>query len=212
MSDNFFIAKNKHTAIFNRAFNSNFDIFLICCYIKDTNLLSSATFDSFKLFNYNNPDIPLALSAYQAASNKISFQKGTIKDLDDAIDGWSRNRDLTENKKFFRENSFINFEEFKSFYGPDDNHDRKCHYCKITEFDIDRLIKAGKIKTKRLSTRGRTMEVDRIKPNKGYEKGNIALCCYWCNNAKTDEFSEEEFIPIGEALEKLWRKRLNDNR
>jgi 5-methylcytosine-specific restriction endonuclease McrA len=208
----FSISKTKHSAIFNRAFNSYLDIFLISCYVQDTNLLNSATFDSFKLFNYNNPNIPLALSAYQATSNKVEFHNGTIKDLDDAIDNWHTiNKDFSLYKKFFIESRFINIEEFKSFYGPDDNHDRKCHYCKITELDIDRLIKAGKIKTKRLSTRGRSMEVDRIYPNKGYEYGNIVLCCYWCNNAKTDEFTEKDFIPVGKEFEKIWKERLNDN-
>jgi hypothetical protein len=42
----------------------------------------------------------------------------------------------------------------------------------------------------------------------GYTTGNLALCCYWCNNAKSDEFSAEEFQPVAEALGQVWRQRL----
>ena len=37
------------------------------------------------------------------------------------------------------------------------------------------------------------MEIDRIKANHEYLKDNVVLACYWCNNAKSDEFSEPEF-------------------
>jgi len=34
------------------------------------------------------------------------------------------------------------------------------------------------------------------------------MACYWCNNAKTDEFDGDEFKEIGEAIKKVWKKRL----
>ena len=52
------------------------------------------------------------------------------------------------------------------------------------------------------------MEVDRKKPNEEYHIKNLALCCYWCNNAKTDEFSEEDFKVIGSVIRIVWNKRL----
>ncbi|KOH46766.1 hypothetical protein NC99_04170 [Sunxiuqinia dokdonensis] len=34
--------------------------------------------------------------------------------------------------------------------------------------------------------------------------------CYWCNNAKTDTFSSEEFKIIGKEIGKIWEKRLTE--
>jgi hypothetical protein len=35
------------------------------------------------------------------------------------------------------------------------------------------------------------------------------MACYWCNNAKTDEFTAEEFKPIGEAIGAALMARIN---
>jgi hypothetical protein len=141
---------------------------------------------------------------------KAKLENGlTVKDLDSAIDDWMKKNDTKQYKDYFVENRLIDKKIFTDWYG-DDTKDRSCEWCKITKHEINVLIEVGKIHTKRLSTRGRDMEVDRKEPNKGYEDGNLALCCYWCNNAKTDEFSEEEFIPIGEAIGDVFKKRLRE--
>jgi len=101
-------------------------------------------------------------------------------------------------------------EDFLAFYGEDDKN-RECSYCKITENEISKLINSCSIKTKRLSTRGRSMEVDRINPHLGYTKDNINLSCYWCNNAKTDEFLEDEFKNIAKEIRKVWKGRLKNS-
>lgn len=86
---------------------------------------------------------------------------------------------------------------------------RVCRYCKITEQDIALLIKHGQIKTKRLTTRGRKLEIERREPNEKYDNiKNLTYCCYWCNNAKTDEFSEAEFLYIGQLIGNNWNNRL----
>jgi hypothetical protein len=88
--------------------------------------------------------------------------------------------------------------------------ERKCCYCDITEVEIKKLIEANQINTKRLTTRGRSLELERKNPNEPYDNiKNLAYCCYWCNNAKTDEFSVEEFSAIGEEVKKVWKKRLS---
>ncbi|MGB0237770.1 MAG: hypothetical protein ACPG4B_04840 [Cycloclasticus sp.] len=91
--------------------------------------------------------------------------------------------------------------------------DRKCHYCGINEEQIKYLIQERKIHTKRLPTRGRTLEIERLEPNKPYDEiSNLVYSCYWCNNAKTDEFSEKEFKQIGEIIEHIWKARLNNQK
>jgi hypothetical protein len=56
--------------------------------------------------------------------------------------------------------------------------------------------------------RGKRLEIDRRDPRLSYDDiNNIVWCCYWCNNAKSNFFTEEEFRPIalaiGEALKKI---------
>lgn len=85
--------------------------------------------------------------------------------------------------------------------------ERKCHYCGISEEQIDQLWQKDPMLTKR--KRGKALEIDRKKPNNSYEDiQNLVLSCYWCNNAKTDTFSEEEFLEIGKAIREVWEKRL----
>lgn len=83
-----------------------------------------------------------------------------------------------------------------------------CAYCQITKSQFDTLRQAGQLHTKRLRTRGTSFEIDCRRPELGYTEGNLALCCYWCNNAKTDEFSDAEFQPVADALALVWRRRL----
>ncbi|MCB9447123.1 MAG: hypothetical protein H6585_02115 [Flavobacteriales bacterium] len=104
--------------------------------------------------------------------------------------------------------SEIDFWEFQKWYM---TADRKCHYCNINESQIKILIDKGQIQTKRLTTRGRTLEIERREPNKPYdETDNLVFCCYWCNNAKTDEFTEREFEEIGNCIAEIWKNRLAD--
>jgi len=95
---------------------------------------------------------------------------------------------------------------FIEYYGKNDK-DRECGYCGIKESEIGKLAIKKQIRTKRYYHRGKTMEVDRIDPSKPYVLGNIILSCYWCNNAKTDEFSCEEFRKIAKSITVIWNNR-----
>jgi hypothetical protein len=204
-------ANTRYNSIRDRAFKSYFDIFLIKCFLEESNL-SNVNITEFESFHYDDSDFESCLKVYQLSSEKAKLENGlTVKALDSAIDDWMNRSDTKPFKDYFIENRLIDKEAFKAWYG-DDTKDRSCEWCGIMKTEIEELIKAGQIHTKRLSTRGRDMEVDRRAPNKGYEDGNLALCCYWCNNAKTDEFSEEEFLPVGEAIKEIFRKRLTEAR
>jgi len=98
---------------------------------------------------------------------------------------------------------------FSHFYDWYLHQDRKCHYCGITEQEIGELLTREKLKTKRLSTRGRKLELERRNPVLPYsDLGNLTLCCYWCNNAKTDTFTDEEFNRVGAVFKSIWKDRL----
>jgi len=97
------------------------------------------------------------------------------------------------------------FEFYKWYISPE----RKCHYCDITESQIKQLLDSGNLETKRLATRGRKLELDRMQPNLKYDNlDNLVLSCYWCNNAKTDTFTEEEFKKVGLVFKEIWKERL----
>ncbi len=91
-------------------------------------------------------------------------------------------------------------EEFEKLYKV-----HECAYCGISEEDIMQLAKTDRIFKK--SERGWHLEIDRKDSNKEYMPGNCVRCCYWCNNAKTDEFTEDEFKPIAEKIREVWVKR-----
>jgi len=101
-----------------------------------------------------------------------------------------------------------NYYEFKKWYI---NADKACHYCGITTEQLSLLWARYPNLTKR--KRGKKLEIDRREPNLPYNiTDNLVFSCYWCNNAKTDTFSDTEFVKIGQIIKEIWRERLNDNR
>ena len=85
---------------------------------------------------------------------------------------------------------------------------KHCHYCQITLDEIEKLGEKKKLYKK--SLRGWKLEIDRLNSNFEYSPENCVMSCYWCNNAKTDEFTEEEFINVGIEIGKIWKKRLRE--
>jgi hypothetical protein len=97
-----------------------------------------------------------------------------------------------------------NFWDFCNWYK---TAEQRCHYCGITQEQIDKLHLG--LNNKR-TTRGRTLEIDRKIADESYSNiSNLTYSCYWCNNAKTDTFTEEEFKIIGQAIGTVWKQRLN---
>ena len=82
-----------------------------------------------------------------------------------------------------------------------------CYYCGITQDELNHLHALG-LNNKR-TTRGKTLEIERKIPDERYSNiSNLTYSCYWCNNAKTDTFTEEEFKIIGRAISSVWKQRL----
>ena len=82
-----------------------------------------------------------------------------------------------------------------------------CVYCKITIPMITELANRQQLFKK--NYRGWSLEVDRKNSNYEYSPDNCVMACYWCNNAKTDEFTHEEFMKVGEKIREIWQDRLN---
>lgn len=102
----------------------------------------------------------------------------------------------------------LDYYDFKRWYL---SAEKKCHYCGIKKEEIDLLWSSFPKLTKR--KRGRILEIDRKKPEIPYnDTSNLVFCCYWCNNAKTDTFSEDEFLKVGEVIREIWKNRLDGTR
>jgi hypothetical protein len=86
------------------------------------------------------------------------------------------------------------------------NKTQVCCYCHCTKEQLDKFY--SRTDSKRKNTRGKSLEIERREDNQ-YTENNCDLCCYWCNNAKSDVFSAEEFRHIGEAIGKVIREEIN---
>lgn len=82
----------------------------------------------------------------------------------------------------------------------------KCYYCGINMCQISQLNSKNFIFTKR--ARGTSMEIDQSNAWDFYTDTNCVAACYWCNNAKSDEFYEYEFKIIAKSMKEIWRDRL----
>jgi hypothetical protein len=98
-----------------------------------------------------------------------------------------------------------NFWDFYYWYISQPKH---CHYCKVTQAELDIINNPETIVNSR-PRRGKTFEIDQRNSKGGYSNlKNLVLSCYWCNNAKTDTFTEDEFMIIAQGIQKVWDARL----
>jgi hypothetical protein len=91
-------------------------------------------------------------------------------------------------------NSFKDFEAFLKWYN---DQEKVCYYCGLTEKESQEIVMneiltsnrfPQKGKLGRGQSRGVWLEVDRLKPKANYSAQNCVLCCYFCNNDKSDVF------------------------
>jgi hypothetical protein len=99
--------------------------------------------------------------------------------------------------------SIMSKREFITWYNK--QQPKKCAYCGCTEEEVKEFN--NKVINKR-KTRGNRLEIDRIEDDKGYTLKNCCLACYWCNNAKTDTFLEEDMKLIGKAIGTIIKKNI----
>lgn len=135
--------------------------------------------------------------------------KWTVQSLDSAIRAWwvDNAAAVPSYRAVHKQKHCVSQTEFHHLFNPP-SAELACAYCRIKETELLALVEANQIFTKRLRNRGTSFEVDCRKPELGYSPGNLCLCCYWCNNAKTDEFSDTEFEPVAHALGQIWKQRL----
>jgi len=204
------IVNQKYQAIIQRSFKSKLELYLFNeCII--TGNLNSVSLDGIINFKINTDLVDHLERAYQLKDGKVSENdKLDVVSIDTLIIEWNNNKEELKKEMLqayatsFKRNYPI--EAFQEIY-PINKNLRKCTYCGINENEIENLKNNGQILTKR--ARGSTMEPDRLNSNKEYTFDNIVLACYWCNNAKTDEFTFKESIDfLGPSIKTIWANRL----
>jgi hypothetical protein len=73
--------------------------------------------------------------------------------------------------------------------------EKVCKYCGLTEQESQEIVMMGLLKSKRFPQNGVIgqgtnrcvwLEIDKRDPNGIYSRENSVLCCYFCNNDKSD--------------------------
>ena len=115
-------------------------------------------------------------------------------------------------------NSFDSFEDFHNWYN---KQNKVCYYCGLREEEMQKIVLKGILKSNRFphngiigrgQSRGIWLEVDRLEPKENYSSENCVLCCYFCNNDKSDVFNAIEYKEFKENRVEFLRRKLNDNR
>ena len=102
------------------------------------------------------------------------------------------------------------FVQFYNWYNHE-TFEKGCYYCGTKNKTSEMLYKIQQNGLRPDATRGgkrgKRLELDRVDPNLPYDNlNNIVWCCYWCNNAKSNFFSKDEFGPIAKEIGKAIRK------
>lgn len=86
----------------------------------------------------------------------------------------------------------------------------KCHYCKTSIQDINKLIDTKKLKVRKVrgdGRRGPVLEID--KQGDTYNPNTCVLACYYCNNDKSYTTSGEDYAKyFGENRKKYFDELL----
>ena len=112
---------------------------------------------------------------------------------------------------------FPSLEKFIEWYNA---QPKICSYCGIDEKECQEIVMTGRLKSNRFpqdgiigrgTARGVWLEVDRVNPREKYNVGNCVLCCYFCNNDKSDIFSGIEYKDFYQNRAVFLRKLLAEN-
>lgn len=122
-----------------------------------------------------------------------------LKKSEKQLKNWYSNKKYSKKVK-------IDFKDFMSFNKWYNDKEKICFYCGLSEEFSQKIIHNGLLKSNRFPlngkitrgvNRGYWLEIDRKNPKGNYSFENCELCCYFCNNDKSDVFGEiqyKEFI------------------
>lgn len=123
------------------------------------------------------------------------YAKQIDEDRPEIIKEMRRIRQLFNNKQGLLDFGFANFDEFYNWYLQQYEKQKSCcYYCKTEESILAELFEKKYTSVKR-PNRGKHLEVERRDSiSNKYTKDNCVLACYFCNNDKSDIFTESEYF------------------
>ncbi|MEZ4978680.1 MAG: hypothetical protein R2772_05220 [Chitinophagales bacterium] len=133
-------------------------------------------------------DLKIKRSEFSEIAKQIDNER------QDELKEMRRIRQLYNNKQ--GENfEFTNFNEFYKWYITQFEKQKACcYYCKTEESVLTKLFEKKYTSVKR-PNRGKHLEVERRDSDSNkYNKDNCVLACYFCNNDKSDIFSEDQYF------------------
>lgn len=191
----------------SQSFESKLRLFLFKLALEDK---MDFDLEKFKAFQINNESALLAMYANEfwqyegdyllQGAKTINAVYQTMQDLKSQFKA-----EIEEARKDYFENfeSVFPRAKFDNLFAERDM--AHCYYCEISPARIEQLANEKKLYKK--NERGWQLELDRKRPNEEYSLDNCVWACYWCNNAKSDEFTAEEFRGVGKAIKEVWRAR-----
>lgn len=123
-------------------------------------------------------------------------------------------------KSMFHTKKPMGFQNLKMFREWYINHPKVCHYCSLTEEESQEIVHRGLLTSKRFPLGGQTrrgvfrgywLEIDRKNPNGEYSEENCVLSCGFCNNDKSDVFSDIQYQEFREDRVGFLRRLLKSN-
>ena len=116
----------------------------------------------------------------------------------------TKSKDGVIKKHGYRLENYWKIDDFVEWYV---NEKKECCYCKTSSEELFEFYQSTNSKR----PRGQSLEIERVQDTE-YTRVNCKLCCYWCNNAKSDFFSIDEFEKIGVAIGVVIQEKLRDER
>ncbi|MEI6755039.1 MAG: hypothetical protein WCK78_17975 [Paludibacter sp.] len=194
--------RNKYKAKAKDSFKTKKNLFLFSIAIDGCVDFSSTSFNEFKI---SDELVKIYTTEYWQELYEHRINGYTINEIYNAIIELEKS-----NIELIKQLEKEYIESFNEIFSESDFdtllQQEKCNYCDITIEEIKDLSEKHKIFKKNL--RGWSFEIDRLNSNYEYTPDNCVMACYWCNNAKTDEFTEKEFKVVGKAIKEIWKNRL----
>lgn len=189
------------------SFKTKISLFIYECVTRDK---FKFTIEDFRNYSIKAEIVEEYTKVYWQETTDFAINNKSIKEIEKLISSFKK-----ENETVIKQcEEFYVKEVFPDIF-PKSDFDivikaNKCFYCGITKDEIIKLANLRQLNKKNL--RGWNLEIDRLNSNYEYTPNNCEMCCYWCNNAKTDEFTPEEFKYIGQIIGTIWSKRLRADR
>jgi len=197
--------KQKYISKAKDSFKTKMNLFLFDLALNNKDCFELIDFYNFKIIE----DLVLKYAAeYWQKFDDDLIGHSFVKEIYKNIEGLKKSKtDLIKLAEINYLNSFSTIFPENKFADLLNDEKGHCHYCKITIQEIINLTENKKLYKKNF--RGWSLEIDRKNSNFEYTPDNCVMACYWCNNAKIDEFSYDEFKKfVGPSIQKIWENRL----